>query len=88
MRWLGALAIALAIGSLATVSGAQPGTRRRTPSPAPTAATERTNLRAHVGTDHAARLIRSADPDERIRGIQLAAAIGTQEAISLLVESL
>lgn len=88
MRWLRALAVVLAISSLPLVSGAQPS-RRRSPSPAPAASpTGPTNLRAHVGTDHAARLIRSADPDERIRGIQRAASIGTPEAIALLVESL
>lgn len=54
---------------------------------APPTATGPTNLRAHVGTDHAARLIRG-DADDRIRGIERAAAIGTPEAIALLVESL
>ena len=69
MRRLRALAIAATITSFAVVSGAQPGTKRRPASPASTVHNEPTNLRAHVGTDHAARLIRSADPDERIRGI-------------------
>ncbi len=89
MRWLRALGTVATISSFALVSGAQPGVKHRASSPAPsTAPTGPTNLRAHVGTEHAARLIRSADPDERIRGIQRAASIGTPEAIALLVDSL
>jgi len=87
MRWLRALAIVATMSSFAVASGAQPAPKPRTPGPAPVHG-EPTNLRAHVGSDHAARLIRSADPDERIRGIQRAAAIGSPEAIALLVESL
>ncbi len=45
------------------------------------------NVRAHVGTDYAARLLRSTDPEERIRGIQRAASIGTAETIALLVQA-
>lgn len=87
-------AVRLAFFALATsfaiTADAQPGrpstTKRPTsPSSAPTGPT---NLRAHVGTDNATRLLRSTDPDERIRGIQRAASIGTPEAIALLVESL
>ncbi|MBX3258116.1 MAG: HEAT repeat domain-containing protein [Labilithrix sp.] len=76
--------------SFAVAAEAQPGRPPARPGPARTVpgATAPTNLRARVGTDHAARLIRSGDPDERIRGIQRAASIGTPEAIALLVESL
>lgn len=56
------------------------------PPPAPTP-TVPTNVRAHVGTDYAARLLRSTDPDERIRGIQRAAAIGSAETVALLVQA-
>lgn len=45
------------------------------------------NVRAHVGTEYAARLLRSADPDERIRGIQRASTIGTPEMVTLLVQA-
>ncbi|AKU98076.1 HEAT repeat protein [Labilithrix luteola] len=45
-----------------------------------------TNLRARVGIDYAARLLRSTDPDERLRGIQRAAAVGTPEAVALLAQ--
>src|SRR5262245_34534076 len=77
--------VAVAILSFAASADAQPGARPRPPA-APLAAP--TNLRAHVGTDQAARLIRSSDSDERIRGIERAASIGTPEAVALLVESL
>jgi len=43
--------------------------------PVAPAAAGPTNLRARVGTDHASRLVRSADPDERIRGIERAASM-------------
>lgn len=43
------------------------------------------NIRAHVGTEQASWLI--GDVDERIRGIERAAAIGTPEAVALLVET-
>jgi cellulose synthase operon protein C len=45
-----------------------------------------TNVRAHVGTEYAAHLLRSADPEERLRGIQRAAASGSPEAVALLVQ--
>ena len=65
-------------------------TRRPSAPPAPTAAPAPgvpMNVRAHVGTDYVARLLRSSDPDERIRGIQRAASIGTAETIALLVQA-
>jgi hypothetical protein len=75
--------------SIALGAAAQPGRSPSKPSPPATpTVTGPTNLRAHVGTDHAARLIRSADPDERIRGIQRAASIGTPESIAFLVDAL
>lgn len=45
-----------------------------------------TNLRSRVGIDYAARLLRSTDPDERLRGIQRAASVGTPEAVALLAQ--
>ncbi|MBX3220504.1 MAG: HEAT repeat domain-containing protein [Labilithrix sp.] len=78
--------------SFAVAADAQPGRPPTRPRPTSqvtaTPPSGPTNLRARVGIDHAARLIRSADPDERIRGIQRAASTGTPEAIALLVESL
>ena len=82
------LAAATACSALAS---AQP--RRPTvpaPAPPPTvipAAALPNNLRARIGVDYAARLLRSTDPDERIRGIQRAAAIGSAETVALLVQS-
>ncbi len=74
----------------ATLAFAQPSPRRPAPLPVPTAAPAATvpmNVRAHVGTDYAARLLRSTDPEERIRGIQRAATIGSAESIALLVQA-
>ncbi len=75
----------------AVMASAQPGRRPTTPLPPVSSATLAAslpgNVRAHVGTDYAARLLRSTDPDERIRGIQRAAAIGSAETIALLVQA-
>jgi HEAT repeat protein len=98
MSWRARAALGFAAASLASgfalVASAQPSpsppTRRTTPAPAtsaaPTAAIPM-NVRAHVGTDYAARLLRSTDPEERIRGIQRAATIGTAETVALLVQA-
>jgi cellulose synthase operon protein C len=87
-RGLLLLSIIVGMGASSMVADAQPIPKKRPPTPisVPTASGP-TNLRAHVGTDHAARLIRG-DADDRIRGIERAAAIGTPEAVALLVESL
>jgi HEAT repeat protein len=45
------------------------------------------SLRSRVGIEVAARLMRSGDPDERLRGIERAAAIGTPESLTLLVRA-
>lgn len=84
----GALVFAAAT-ACALGASAQPGRHPSTPPlpPAAPAASMPTNVRAHVGTDYAARLLRSTDPDERIRGIQRAAAIGTPETVALLVQA-
>lgn len=94
MRARGRAGLVLAAATLATglplAASAQP--TRRPPPPAPTVtaaptATVPTNVRAHVGTDYVTRLLRSSDPDERIRGIQRAASIGSAETIALLVQA-
>jgi hypothetical protein len=80
----------VAASACALVASAQPGRRPPTPPPvssAAPAASVPTNVRAHVGTEYASRLLRSTDPDERIRGIQRAAAIGTAETVALLVQA-
>ncbi|HVH47849.1 MAG TPA: hypothetical protein VM925_36190, partial [Labilithrix sp.] len=82
------LALSVVITTFALVSEAAPAPKRGPTSPPAPAGVGPTNLRAHVGTDQAARLLRSVDPDERIRGIQRAASIGTPEAIALLADSL
>ncbi|MDF2695298.1 MAG: repeat protein [Labilithrix sp.] len=90
-RGLGAVAVLGTAMSVALAADAQPGRSPFKPRPASSplpASSGPTNLRAHVGVDQAARLIRSPDPDERIRGIERAASMGTPEAIALLVEAL
>lgn len=82
MRVRTALLVVLAAAS----AGAQP-TKRKPPAPASTA-TSPTSFRAHVGTEYALRLVRSADPEERLRGIERIASIGTQEAVAGLVLAL
>ena len=71
------------------VASAQPSRRPTAPPASATASSPSLpgNIRAHVGTDYAARLLRGADPDERIRGIQRAASIGTAETVALLVQA-
>jgi HEAT repeat protein len=78
--------------AFALAASAQPARRPSTSAPAssatpPPAPSVPTNVRAHVGTEYAARLLRSTDPDERIRGIQRAASIGTPETVALLVQA-
>jgi HEAT repeat protein len=55
--------------------------------PSPLALTSSHGLRDHFGIDLAAHLLRSGAPDERLRGLARAAAIGTPEAISLLIHA-
>ncbi|MBX3228878.1 MAG: HEAT repeat domain-containing protein [Labilithrix sp.] len=77
-----ALALLLAVAAPAPAAAQQPGK----PATATTLTRTRAgNIRSHVGTEQAAFLL--GDPDERIRGIERAAAIGTPEAITLLVEA-
>jgi HEAT repeat protein len=45
------------------------------------------SLREHFGIDLATRLLRSDDSEERLRGLERAAAIGTPEAVSLLIHA-
>ncbi len=94
MRRTGAIAAFVATSVLALGASAQPRRPipRPSPSPAPTtspaSAPTSTFVRAHVGIDYAIRLVRSSDLDDRIRGIQRFAAIGTSEAIAQLVQQL
>jgi len=60
------------------------------PAPARAASapgTDAPGLRSRFGLDVAARLMRSADADERVRGIDRASAIHTPEALALLVRA-
>jgi HEAT repeat protein len=84
---------ALVFAAATTFALAASGQPTRRPStlppvaPPPPMATVPTNVRAHIGTEYVSRLLRSTDPDERIRGIQRAAAIGSAETIALLVQA-
>ncbi len=89
------LAIALVSSEASPQQGAIPPPHRgfQRPPPAitsvPTHPLEPTNeLRAHFGTELAARLIESSDPEERLRGLERAAADESGEGTSLLVRSL
>jgi cellulose synthase operon protein C len=57
----------------------EPELEREAPQP--------TNLRSRLGTEYASRLLQSTDADERIRGIDRAAALGTPEAVTLLAQA-
>lgn len=50
-------------------------------------ATPPRNLRSRLGAEIASRLMRSNDPDDRIRGIERATAIHTREGLALLVRA-
>jgi HEAT repeat protein len=81
-------------GAQVTTQPAVPGGSSRGrlvhPPPPPPPAAElpaSRSLREHFGVDLASRLIRSKEPDERLRGLERAAAIGTPEAVSLLIHA-
>lgn len=82
------MALAIAPGAIAQ-PGRAAGVRSRTDgatahaTPA-TALPGPNSLLGHFGVDEAARLMRSADADERIRGVERAAATRTLEALALL----
>lgn len=86
MRTRAAALVFLTVVACAEASHAQsrstPGNSERSPSGSGLP----TNLRSRVGIDYAARLLRSTDPDERLRGIQRAASVGTPEAVALLAQ--
>jgi hypothetical protein len=84
MRPLARALVFTAASAAAVTAWAQPGRREATPPGATASAPF--NVRGRVGTEVAARLLRSSAPDERIRGIQRAASIGTPEAVALLVQ--
>jgi HEAT repeat protein len=87
---LGGLAIAIAGDAQAQ---ARPPGRGPLPQPsssalaaaqAPNASRPPADLRGRFGTDVAARLMRSSDADERLRGIERAGTTHTPEALTLL----
>jgi HEAT repeat protein len=71
--------VATASDALAQSRTARPQPHAAPPSPPPAS-----TLRARFGLEAATRLLRSADPDERLRGVERAAATHTPEALALL----
>jgi HEAT repeat protein len=55
------------------------------PTPSTTQGHSTGGLASRAGIDLALRLLRSSDPDDRLRGIERAATVETQEALTLLV---
>ena len=64
-----------------------PAARPPAAAPAPSS-DDPTDLRARFGVERAAHLLRSSDADERLRGVERAAALGTPEALAVLVQQL
>jgi hypothetical protein len=56
----------------------------RAPATAPVALSSPDSLLGHFGTEAAARLMRSGEADDRLRGIARAASVRTTEALALL----
>jgi HEAT repeat protein len=79
----GVLAFAIA-AAISTPSAAQSRSPSASPPPPSAGSTGWIGLRTRFGADIATRLMRSTDADERLRGIERAAAIHTPEALSLL----
>ncbi|WP_394832510.1 HEAT repeat domain-containing protein [Pendulispora rubella] len=92
-RRLTAGLLALALGAVAGQAAGQRVQTRpapgRPPPPAsaePRALETTTDLRAHFGLDLVERLLRSEDPENRLRGIVRAASLGTPEAVARLID--
>lgn len=79
----------VAIVALAMTFAADASAQSTTKKSSPVSPSSRpTHLRSFFGFERAARLIRSGDPAERIRGLTRATEIGTPEAIGLVVDAL
>jgi len=90
---VGAALLALALGAISAPAEAQrvqtrptPGRPRPPVSAEPRALETTTDLRAHFGLDLVERLLRSEDPENRLRGIVRAASLGTPEAVARLID--
>jgi hypothetical protein len=82
--WLGFAPVRLAGAQLSAANGPSP----MAPSEAAASAgSTTTGLRARFGTEIATHLARSKDPDDRLRGLERAAALHTREALALLVRA-
>jgi hypothetical protein len=92
-RLVAAARLALALGAIPAQAEAQRVQTRPTPtrprppvSAEPRALETTTDLRAHFGLDLVERLLRSEEPENRLRGIVRAASLGTPEAVARLID--
>src|SRR5262249_13983943 len=84
-------ALVLLLGAISAQAAAQrvqtrPGRPRPPASAEPHGLEPTTDLRAHFGLDLVERLLRSSDPEDRLRGIVRAASLGTPEATARLID--
>ncbi|HWL87950.1 MAG TPA: hypothetical protein VNO21_19235, partial [Polyangiaceae bacterium] len=68
-------------------SGADHRPRATVVAPPATGLETTSDLRAHFGLDLVERLLRSQDPEDRLRGIERAASLGTPEAMARLIDA-
>ena len=86
------IAVALALGGASAFAQPRPTPPRpHRPAPSSSSANEPTEpgneLRGHFGADIAQRLLKSSDPNERLRGLTRAGATKTPESMQLLVHA-
>jgi hypothetical protein len=87
VRFLGCIVLlASLLSNPATAQVAATGSRANG-TPSKGAIAPSSSLREHFGIDLALRLVHSANPEERLRGLERAATIGTPEAVSLLIHA-
>ncbi|HEX8791543.1 MAG TPA: HEAT repeat domain-containing protein [Polyangiaceae bacterium] len=70
-------AAVLVTAAAGLVAAASPGARADGPG----------GVRSRFGMELASRLLRSADPEDKLRGVERAAALGTPESLDLLVRA-
>jgi HEAT repeat protein len=86
------IALACALGAASALAQPRPTPpRAHRPSPSGSSVNEPTQpgneLRAHFGADVAQRLVKSHDPNERLRGLARAGATNTPESMLLLIHA-
>ena len=84
MRAVTVAGVAVLVVLFASVAPAQPNAPRGRAHVVPPGLPGPSSLRGRFGTDAAARLMRSSDADERLRGVERAAGADTSAALALL----